>query len=209
MTMLKFMQGSTAAIVEIRKTCAHRETWRPASKVATTVQRSSRFSGMRGALLLIIAFVAWSQANTQVHARTLNAREAGVIGDGISDDTAALQAALDALREGGGTLYLPSGRYRITNSIRPHSKTRIVGDGASTELFCGSAGWTVEQTDHFGLITIKKASSVEVSTMRLRGTTTATLNSHPKIHLFGRRAEHLHPRHGLRGNRIRGHLAGR
>ncbi len=36
-------------------------------------------------------------------------------GDGVADDTSAIQAALDQMgRAGGGTVYLPQGRYRVT-----------------------------------------------------------------------------------------------
>ena len=39
------------------------------------------------------------------------------IGDGVADDTAALQAALGAVPAKGGTVFLPPGRYRITETI--------------------------------------------------------------------------------------------
>ncbi|MFI5078481.1 MAG: glycosyl hydrolase family 28-related protein, partial [Vicinamibacteria bacterium] len=40
-------------------------------------------------------------------------------GDGVADDSAAIQQALDAVsnRGAGGIVYLPSGRYRITRTI--------------------------------------------------------------------------------------------
>ncbi len=44
-------------------------------------------------------------------------RPAGVAGDGKTDDTAALQAALDAVGVAGGTLELPPGHYLIAGSL--------------------------------------------------------------------------------------------
>lgn len=41
----------------------------------------------------------------------LNAKDFGAIGDGVTDDTAALQSAVDHAHETGETLYLPVGRY--------------------------------------------------------------------------------------------------
>jgi len=51
-----------------------------------------------------------------LHSRGLDARTFGATGDGATDDTAALQAALDALAGAGeGTgLFIPAGTYKIT-----------------------------------------------------------------------------------------------
>ena len=54
----------------------------------------------------------------------------GIVGDGIADDTAAIQAALDA----GGLVHLPAGRYRLTAPLRPRSGTALVGDGSASVL---------------------------------------------------------------------------
>ncbi|GEM_PF-2577183 len=48
----------------------------------------------------------------------LDARWFGVKADGVTDDGPALQAALDALPEDGGTVLLPSGRMRITSPLQ-------------------------------------------------------------------------------------------
>lgn len=52
----------------------------------------------------------------------------GAVGDGKTDDTAALQAALDGMRNGrspntplGETVYLPAGTYRITRTLTMES----------------------------------------------------------------------------------------
>lgn len=52
-----------------------------------------------------------------------NLRELGAVGDGIADDTAALQAAIDTHQ----TIYLPEGQYRITNSITLKPDTILIG----------------------------------------------------------------------------------
>ncbi|MDR1712254.1 MAG: hypothetical protein LBR58_10470, partial [Propionibacteriaceae bacterium] len=56
-------------------------------------------------------------------------RACGALGDGVTDDAAALQAAVDALPE-GGTLLLPFGRYRITRPVEVRRACRIEGAGA-------------------------------------------------------------------------------
>lgn len=65
-------------------------------------------------------------------AAVLNVRDWGAKGDGTTDDTTALQRALDAAGPAGGTVLVPSGRYRFTLplGIRGHG-TELVGLGGS------------------------------------------------------------------------------
>ena len=53
------------------------------------------------------------------------------VGDGRADDAAAIQAAIDKASSGfgGGIVFLPSGRYRITRSILVPPAVRIFGIG--------------------------------------------------------------------------------
>lgn len=49
---------------------------------------------------------------------TLDLRDFGAVGDGVADDGPALQSALDALADaGGGTLFVPEGRYAIATPV--------------------------------------------------------------------------------------------
>ncbi|MEJ2815328.1 glycosyl hydrolase family 28-related protein [Caulobacter sp. CCG-8] len=54
-------------------------------------------------------------------------------GDGRADDTAALQAAIDAAaaKPGGGLVFLPSGRYRISKTLFLWPGVRVFGVGAT------------------------------------------------------------------------------
>src|SRR5215813_1734888 len=48
----------------------------------------------------------------------LNLRDFGAVGDGVTDDGPAFQSALDALAAaGGGTLFVPEGKYAIVTPV--------------------------------------------------------------------------------------------
>ena len=67
----------------------------------------------------------------------LTAQEFGAHGDGIGDDTAAIQAAIDkaegSVRE--GIVFVPSGRYRLTHTVYLWPGVRLIGYGATRPVF--------------------------------------------------------------------------
>ncbi len=74
-------------------------------------------------------------------------RDFGAVGDGAADDTAAIQAAIDAAREhGDGALaYLPTGEYIVSETLRiTGSDYRVGGSGFVTRVrWRGEEGGTV------------------------------------------------------------------
>jgi len=60
----------------------------------------------------------------------LTREDFGVTADGVADDSAALQAAIDkAAGPGGGIVFMPSGRYRISRTLYVWRAVRLVGYG--------------------------------------------------------------------------------
>lgn len=59
----------------------------------------------------------------------VSASQFGAVGDGVADDTDAIQAAIDALPAAGGLLHLPAGTYRLTDVLAARSGLVIQGDG--------------------------------------------------------------------------------
>ena len=61
----------------------------------------------------------WEERSDWINVKTKVTPKA--VGDGVADDTAALQAALDSLKSEGyanpNTIYLPPGVYRITRTL--------------------------------------------------------------------------------------------
>lgn len=74
----------------------------------------------------------WPDGYSQITETYRNARDYAATGDGTTDDTAALQAAINASTT---TLYIPAGNYKISSSLNLHSHMTIVGDGKSTKIF--------------------------------------------------------------------------
>ena len=67
----------------------------------------------------------------------LTSPEFAVRADGLSDDTAAVQAAVDraATTPEGGILFVPSGRYRLTRTVYVWRGVRLIGYGATRPVF--------------------------------------------------------------------------
>lgn len=59
--------------------------------------------------------------HARMHGRTLevweNVKAHGAVGNGVVDDTAAIQNAIDALPSSGGTAFFPAGTYKLSSGI--------------------------------------------------------------------------------------------
>ena len=60
----------------------------------------------------------------------LNTSWFGAKGDGVADDTAAIQATIDVLSTGGGQVFIPEGTYLVTSTILiDQNRIHIYGSG--------------------------------------------------------------------------------
>lgn len=65
--------------------------------------------------------------------QTVSVKDFGAVGDGVTDDTAAIQAAIDSVKINGGTVFVPPGTYLINAPIVLWSNVTFYGvKGAST-----------------------------------------------------------------------------
>ena len=59
-----------------------------------------------------------------------NAKDFGAVGDGSTDDTAAINAAINAVVAlGGGNVYLPPGNYKISSTLTLPGRVSLIGAG--------------------------------------------------------------------------------
>lgn len=73
-----------------------------------------------------------TQALDRAYRSHVSVMEYGAEGDGTTDDTAAVKAAL--LAGGGGHVYFPPGHYRLTENFDVPANTTISGAGSSSTL---------------------------------------------------------------------------
>lgn len=64
----------------------------------------------------------------------INVKDFGAKGDGVTDDTAAIQAAIDAVNAaGGGVVYFPNGTYIVTSPLLLPAAGKIALKGSSLD----------------------------------------------------------------------------
>lgn len=68
----------------------------------------------------------------------ISARSSGATGNGMTDDTVALQNAINSAASQGKVLYLDQGDYKVTSTITIPPGSKIVGESYSVILSSGS-----------------------------------------------------------------------
>jgi hypothetical protein len=66
-------------------------------------------------------------------------RDFGAIGDGVADDTTAIQRCIDAAPD-GGEIRFPVGRYRVSKTLRLGKTLALIGEGAAYAMNLGDFG---------------------------------------------------------------------
>ncbi|CAB5194568.1 Pectate lyase superfamily protein [uncultured Caudovirales phage] len=60
---------------------------------------------------------------------SVSVKDFGAVGDGVADDTAAIQAAITSAQSNGGVVFFPRGKYRVTTGNISISGITLVGCG--------------------------------------------------------------------------------
>ena len=87
-------------------------------------------------------------------AQTVSVKDFGAVGDGVTDDTAAIQAAIDS---GARSIYLPQGTYLVSDTLRQDTNgyaLSVFGDNKYNSILKAAAGmavpvlWTGNSSGH-------------------------------------------------------------
>lgn len=122
----------------------------------------------------------------------VNVKAFGATGDGVTDDRAAINAAIVAVNAaGGGTVVFPEGDYLVTMVVDVLSNVTLQGEGYGSRIKCPATGWTLGTTDRFGILNIRGPGSpaalrknIRITGLRIYGTRTEGQNTTPKLIFF-------------------------
>jgi polygalacturonase len=86
--------------------------------------------------------ITYTQGGTGATSRTVTSKlqesvsvkDFGAVGDGSTDDTTAIQNAINAVKTSGGKVYVPAGSYKTTAPLVLYSSVALVGDGSNSSI---------------------------------------------------------------------------
>ena len=103
-----------------------------------------------------------------------NVLDYGADATGATDSAAAIQGAIDAVSSaGGGTVYLPSGTYKVNTTIAMKKKVSIEGSGKGTYLYQQTSPCTIDfhgSGSCFLFTTTDASNDIQVTNIHLDGT---------------------------------------
>jgi hypothetical protein len=117
---------------------------------------------------------------------TVSVMDFGAVGDGVADDTAAVQAAIDSLpastasgdpasyQTGGGTVYFPPGVYRISSPIVTTHNVTLDGAGVNAATIKAIGNIDVVQIAHkYAVVADYTIQNVNIKNLSIDGNAVA------------------------------------
>jgi polygalacturonase len=71
---------------------------------------------------------------SMIEGASLNVLDFGAVGDGVTDDSVAIQAAINAIPAIGGEVYFPGGTYLVNTKIVLKSRLSLIGESRNNTL---------------------------------------------------------------------------
>jgi polygalacturonase len=96
--------------------------------------------------------------NRMIEGAPVNVKDYGAVGDGVTDDTAAIQAALDAFNR----VYLPAGTYITSAALTLNANNEISGDGDNSIIDIGTNVDHVLKTPTVAYTTLTMSNAMAV-----------------------------------------------
>jgi hypothetical protein len=127
----------------------------------------ARAALLGGASALFSASALGAQTSSTEHG-LLDARTFGATGDGKTDDTAALQRAIDAAAASSGGVFLPPAVY-LTRELHVRAGTALIGIPAWNYSFGGGTVLRLADASSPGLLNLTEARGSTIDGLALEG----------------------------------------
>lgn len=100
-------------------------------------------------------------------------------GDGVTDDTSAIQRALDAVPDSGGEVFIPAGTYIVSAPLEIKSNSVVCGAGIASQIFLkASSNCAVITNSNYGNDQFSYGNeNITLKNLRVNGNRTQQNNS--------------------------------
>lgn len=135
----------------------------------------TRYRKESGSLVFKVALERFQQAGTGAVLRSaqdkmrefISVKDFGAVGDGVTDDTASIQAAIDSIAASSGGFLCFDGIYRLTDNPGSSTQTRLTLNASNTTLMFSERTRFLIKSD-FGITNVLVMNGV--SNVRIIGT---------------------------------------
>lgn len=115
---------------------------------------------------------------SMIKSASLDVTNYGAVGNGIADDTAAIQAALDDAQ--GLQVFIPKGTYKITSQLNAPDRCRIYGDNRDTSILQYAGSTTITGG---AMLKFANKAAISVQNIGFRCTNAVIANNTIMLHL--------------------------